>query len=614
MTMSQQAARPTAPPKAAPCTRPITGLDRWLSTFISRASSRESSRFSWREFSAIRRIQPRSAPAEKCLPSERRITTLTLLSAFTSVRVLISCWMITSSKALRLSGRLRTTSAMPSSRRLSRTADSLSVMSVSPITSGTRQSVSAGGSVKGGRQAQGNHFPGLGRVDDAVVPEAGTGVVRVALVFVGVDDRLLEFSFFLGAPFLALALHAFPANSGHNAGGLFAAAHRDAGVRPHPEEIRAVGTAAHAVVASAEGATDQYGDLRYVGTGYGHDHFGAMLGNAFGFVFLANHEPGDILQEQQRDVALAAQFNEVGAFLGGFAEQDAVVGDDAHRVAVDMGKAGDQGLAVIAFEFVKLGTVDGAGDDVTHVELLAQVGANDAVDLLGVVQRCLGLADFHIRWLATVQVGDAAPGDFQGVGVVLGVVVGNTGDFTVYVGATKVFGADYFTGGGFYQRRAGQEDGALITDDDGFVGHGRNVGANGGTQAHNDSDLRDVVGRHAGLVKEDAAEVVAIREYFVLSWQVGTAGVDQVDARQAVLQGDFLGSQVFLDGQRVVAAAFYGGVVGDDHAFGAGDAAHAGDHACCGDFFIVDVVGGKLADFQERGAVVQEAVDALSGE
>ena len=107
--------------------------------------------------------------------------------------------------------------------------------------------------------------------------------------------------------------------------------------------------------------------------------------------------------------------------------------------------------------------------------------------------------------------------------------------------------------------------------------------------------------------------MVAIREYFVLAGQVGTAGVDQVDARQAVLQGNFLGAQVFLHRQRVVAAAFYGGVVGDNHAFGAGHAAHAGDDACCGDFFIVDVVSGELANFQERGTVVQEAVDALSG-
>ena len=339
-----------------------------------------------------------------------------------------------------------------------------------------------------------------------------------------------------------------------------------------------------------------------------------MLGDAFGFVLLAHHEAGDVLQEQQRDVALAAQFNEVRAFLGGLAEQDTVVGDDAHRVAVDMGKTGHQGLAVVAFEFVEFGAVDDAGNDVAHVELFTQVGADNAVDFFGVVQRCLGFADLHVGRFAAVEVGDAAPGDFQGVGVVLGVMIGHTGDFAVHVGTAQVFGADDFTGGGFYQRRAGQEDGALVAHDDGFVGHGGYVGTAGGAQAHDDGDLGNVVGGHAGLVVEDAAEVVAVGEDVVLPWQVGAAGVDQVDAGQAVLQGDFLGAQVFLDRQRVVAAAFHGGVVGDDHAFGAGDAADAGDDACGRDFFVIDVVGGELADFQEGGAVVQEAVDAFPWE
>src|SRR5690606_21973084 len=127
---------------------------------------------------------------------------------------------------------------------------------------------------------------------------------------------------------------------------------------------------------------------------------------------------------------------------------------------------------------------------------------------------------------------------------------------------------DHFAGGGFDQRRAGQEDGALVAHDDGFIGHGGHVGAAGGAQAHDDGDLGDVVGAHAGLVVEDAAEVVSVGEDVVLAWQVGAAGVDQVDAGQSVLQGDFLGAQVFFHRERVVAAAFDGGVVGDDHTFG----------------------------------------------
>jgi hypothetical protein len=47
----------------------------------------------------------------------------------------------------------------------------------------------------------------------------------------------------------------------------------------------------------------------------------------------------------------------------------------------------------------------------------------------------------------------------------------------VHIGAAKIFGADDFAGGGFHQRRAAEEDGALVAHDDGFIAHGRHVGA-----------------------------------------------------------------------------------------------------------------------------------------
>ena len=84
---------------------------------------------------------------------------------------------------------------------------------------------------------------------------------------------------------------------------------------------------------------------------------------------------------------------------------------------------------------------------------------------------------------------------------------------------------------------------------------------------------------HRRLVEEDPAEVLAVREDLVLPGQERAAGVDQVDARQAVVQRDLLGAQVLLDRHRVVRAALDGGVVGDDHALAAGHPADAGDDA-----------------------------------
>ncbi len=74
----------------------------------------------------------------------------------------------------------------------------------------------------------------------------------------------------------------------------------------------------------------------------------------------------------------------------------------------------------------------------------------------------------------------------------------------------------------------------------------------------------------------------------------------KVDTRQTVLAGDGLGAQVFFHGQWVVAAAFHRGVVGDDHALHAFDAADAGDHPGSSHLFAVDLMGGERADLEER--------------
>src|SRR4051812_30944477 len=46
--------------------------------------------------------------------------------------------------------------------------------------------------VEAGAEGQAQHVPRLDRVDDAVVPQAGGGVVWVALVLVALADRGLE--------------------------------------------------------------------------------------------------------------------------------------------------------------------------------------------------------------------------------------------------------------------------------------------------------------------------------------------------------------------------------------------------------------------------------------
>ena len=216
--------------------------------------------------------------------------------------------------------------------------------------------------------------------------------------------------------------------------------------------------------------------------------------------------------------------------------------------------------------------------------------------------------------LLPVEVGDDAPGDGEGVGIVLGIVVDHTRDAGMDVGAAQFLRAYHLPRRRFDERRAAQEDGALVADDDGLVRHRRHVGPSGRAGAHDDGDLGDARGRHGGLVVEDAAEMVLVREDAGPVGQVGPARIDKVDAGQVVRARHVLGAQVLLDRERVVGAALHRGVVGDDHAFLAADAPHAGDDAGRRHLALVHAVGGELVELEERRAGVEEGAHPVAGQ
>ena len=138
---------------------------------------------------------------------------------------------------------------------------------------------------------------------------------------------------------------------------------------------------------------------------------------------------------------------------------------------------------------------------------------------------------------------------------------------------------DLLAGRRLHQRRAAQENRPGALHDHRLVRHRRHVRAARGARAHHDGDLRNPLGRHARLVEEDAAEVLAIGEHLRLQRQERAARVHQVHAGQAILERHLLRAHVLLHGHRVVRAALHGGVVGDDDRLPAGDAADAGDDA-----------------------------------
>mmetsp|Transcript_30667 Transcript_30667/g.88944 ORF Transcript_30667/g.88944 Transcript_30667/m.88944 type:complete len:361 (+) Transcript_30667:104-1186(+) len=360
-------------------------------------------------------------------------------------------------------------------------------------------------------------MPRVPRVNNAVVPQSRRGVVGRALLLVLVQGRSPEFLQLLSRHLgLALPLQLLLLHGGKHVGRLCSTHDADPGVRPHEQKPGVVGSAAHAIVARAVASGDNNGDLGHICARHRVDHFRAVPRDAALLICLADHEACDVLQKQQGHTALVAQLHEVGALLRGFAEEDAVVRDDADGVAVDVRETADQRGAITRLELVQPGTVHDAGDDLAGVEGLRVVLGDEPEELRRVVQGRLGL-EFRAaggRHLAHMR--QDLPAEAQGGGLVLGEVVGDARARGVDVGAAQLLRRDLLARGGLHQRRAAQEDSAVALDDDVLVGHRRDVGPAGGARAEHRGDLGDASGGHRRLVVEDPPEVHPVGEDLVL--------------------------------------------------------------------------------------------------
>ena len=105
--------------------------------------------------------------------------------------------------------------------------------------------------------------------------------------------------------------------------------------------------------------------------------------------------------------------------------------------------------------------------------------------------------------------------------------------------------------------------------------------------------------------------MVAVRKHLVLSWQEGTARIHEIDTRQVILSCDLLCPEMLLDGQRIVSAALYRGIVGNDHAFNAVHPADTAYDPGCGNLVIVDPPRRQLADLEERRTLIEEHAYAV---
>src|SRR6202011_4259776 len=144
-------------------------------------------------------------------------------------------------------------------------------------------------------------------------------------------------------------------------------------------------TPAHAIIAGTETAADDDGEFGHARAGDRGNELGAILGNALRLVFLADHEAGDVLQKDERDFALRAKFNEMGALERRFRKQDSIIGEDAHGIADNVRESADEGCSIERLELVEHAAVDDPGKDFARVVSLARIGGGGAVYFLRVV-------------------------------------------------------------------------------------------------------------------------------------------------------------------------------------------------------------------------------------
>ncbi len=300
------------------------------------------------------------------------------------------------------------------------------------------------------------------------------------------------------------------------------------------------------------------------------------------------------------------------AFDGTFGKENAVVGQNADGITVDMGKTGYQCRPIILFKLIKFRAIDETRNNLPYIEGSAHVLRNQAVNFRRIIQGSLRRTYVQRHRLHLVERGNTAPRDFQRMLVTLRHMIRHAGDARMHLRPAQILGRDHLPRCRLYQRRTGEKDCALIADDDAFIAHGRNIGPARRAGSHDNRDLRNAEGGHIRLIIEAAAEMIAIREHILLVRQVGPARVNQIDTGEMVLQRHFLRPEMLLHRQRIVSPALHRRIVADDDAFAPLDPADTGDDPGGMDIPAIHIPGGHLAEFQKRRSGVEKPPHPLS--
>ena len=165
-----------------------------------------------------------------------------------------------------------------------------------------------------------------------------------------------------------------------------------------------------------------------------------------------------------------------------------LVGDDAYAPPVNFGITGYDGFAVVFFVFREAPCVDQCRNQLPRLVGLSPFGWKDGADIRAVGIDCtVPCNPGCLRWL--FQVADDAPDFLQGILVIITHVIGHAADAAVGLSAAKGFVVDVLANGGFDQVTPREENGACVSDDQGFVAHNGQVRSAGYTGPHDGCNL-----------------------------------------------------------------------------------------------------------------------------
>ena len=367
----------------------------------------------------------------------------------------------------------------------------------------------------------------------------------------------------------------------------------------------------HRVEPRAVCLADDHRELRDRGRRHRADHLRAVADDALALDVLADHEAGDVGQEQQRDVEGVAGRDEPGGLVGGVDEEHSplllrLVGDDPDGPAVEARVPDHELLRPALLDLEERALVDQRVDQVDHVEGRLRVGRDDLRDHaprgLGRRRRGRGLAP------VARHVGEVALRGVDRVLVAGGEEVAAARAARVHLRAAHLLEGDLLADDHLGHPGRAQVHRSVAVAHDHDVAEGRDVGASGRAGAEQQAHLRDLA-RHLHLVVEDAPGAAAPGEHLHLVGDAGAGRVDEIDHRHPVPHRVLLDAEDLLDGLGAPRTRLHRRVVRHQGDGPPADCPHPGDDAVGAEPLLLPV--GEEGVLGER-AGVEQALDALA--